>query len=295
MKWAIAIVMASLVLLTQKTSSAFDLQQCPHGCELGDTNDKYWDFSGDALVGISLINSSYNARPDNTGLALFRYASHLDIDAIGKRLSFPIDVNMFTDRLQHGASILAPSELDLIGGVDSTWPFLNGELGVGIHIEQDRPVDRTGFTQTDSDVRLHYARSLSNIIPHLKNDLVDGDIKIHLTLGYDWFNPSNPARPDNTGSELFMYDGKVELSIWHNHLATALRTTFFTDRDLANPTQPTELDLTYEFIGRINNAIEAHVAYERDMPLDTKTLIQDFVYTTFVYNFDVKDHFDHDE
>ena len=48
---------------------------------------------------MSLYNPTYAARPDNTGLALFRYAAHFDFDLIGRRLSIPLDLNMFTDRL----------------------------------------------------------------------------------------------------------------------------------------------------------------------------------------------------
>ena len=45
-----------------------------------------------------LYNPTYAARPDNTGLALMRYAGHRDVDLIGSRLSIPIDINTFTDR-----------------------------------------------------------------------------------------------------------------------------------------------------------------------------------------------------
>ena len=41
--------------------------------------------------------------------------------------------------------------------------------------------------------------------------------------------------------------------------------------------RPTELDFTPELIVRFSR-YEVHLAYERDMPLDQDTLIQQFVY-----------------
>jgi len=80
-----------------------------------------FDIEGTFLYGISLYNPSYAARPANTGLTLFRYAFHADIDLIGRRLSIPVDLNMFTDKTRSGLRKLVPSEGDVITGLTSTW------------------------------------------------------------------------------------------------------------------------------------------------------------------------------
>jgi hypothetical protein len=296
MKHIYALLFLIGALTITKQSLALDKYGVPHGGELGDNDNRDFNISGDCLIGASIFNSTYGARPDNTGLALFRYACHTDIDILGKSLSLPLDANVFTDKLRHGAGVFAPSELDLIGGITTTQLIFHkgNELEMGIHLEQDRPIDRPGFSQFDSDLRIRYIFSLSKMFPKLKNELVGGDIRGYAALGYDWFNPSNPARPDNTGSELFMYDGKVDFSVWHDHVGIGLHTTFYTDRRLNDIVKPTELDITYEFVVKMQ-PFEVHLAYERDMPLDTKTLIQDLIYTTFVYNFDYRERFDHDE
>jgi hypothetical protein len=61
----------------------------------------------------------------------------------------------------------------------------------------------------------------------------------------------------------------------------------FTDRKSDHPVSPSELDLTYEIIGRLE-PLELHVAYERDMPLDKGNFVQTFLYALFVYPFDIK-------
>ena len=61
----------------------------------------------------------------------------------------------------------------------------------------------------------------------------------------------------------------------------------FTDRESANALRPSELDLTYEFIVHVA-PLELHVAYERDMPLDQRSLVQDFVHALLAYDFELK-------
>ena len=95
---------------------------------------------------MSIYNPSYAARPDNTGLALFRYAAHFDFDLIGRRLSIPLDLNMFTDRLAIGfARKPVPSELDVITGVTSTWRAGPGRARGRRAHRARRPLDRGGY------------------------------------------------------------------------------------------------------------------------------------------------------
>src|SRR3954465_15518304 len=112
-----SLVCAAAVLAAARSARALDKQGSAHGGGLEGPTAGF-DVSGSASLGVSLYNPTYAARPDNTGLTLFRYAGHVDVDLIGRRLSIPIDVNMFTDRLAHGfARKFVPSELDVIAGV----------------------------------------------------------------------------------------------------------------------------------------------------------------------------------
>ena len=154
-------------------------------------------------------------------------------------------------------------------------------------MEHDRPVDRSGLSQTYVDARSRLLYSLATIWPSLGRDLVDGDISGYATLGWFAFNPTYAARPDNTGLALFRYVAHTELSVWHDHFSVGVDGTFFSDRKRENPVGPTELDMTYEIIGR-RDPFEVHVAYERDMPVDRTGLVQSFLYALLVYDFDLQ-------
>ena len=282
-----AVVAGLLSLLFPATSSALDKQGSAHGGAVEKEEAKGFDVSGSLTLGSALVNPTYAARPDNTGLALFRYAGHADIDLIGRKLSIPVDLNFFTDRERRGGRVFVPTEFDVIGGLTSTNALATGaELEVGARVEHDRPIDRAGFSQTYADVRARLLYSLAAIWPSLGRDLVDGDVSGYATAGWFAINPTYAARPDNTGLALFRYVAHTELSVWKRHVALGTDGTFFTDRR-TKVASPSELDVTYEMIGRAD-PFEFHLAYERDMPLDHGGLVQSFIYALFVYSFDVK-------
>src|SRR5262249_38663809 len=106
---ALAAALLALALLSPP-ARALDKQGSAHGGKVGDDEESGFNLSGAATLGTAIINKSYAARPDNTGLALFRYAGHADVDLIGRKLSIPIDVNFFTDKTQKGLRIFRPSE-----------------------------------------------------------------------------------------------------------------------------------------------------------------------------------------
>ncbi len=149
------------------------------------------------------------------------------------------------------------------------------------------PVDRGGFTQTYADVRARLLYSLGDVWPSLERDLVGGDISGWIGLGWFAINPTYAARPDNTGIALFRYMAHSELSVWKHRVAIGFDATMFTARDSDLVIRPTELDATYEMIGRLE-PFELHLAYERDMPLDRGGLVQHFLYLLFVYEFDFR-------
>jgi hypothetical protein len=278
-------------LLWSGSAYALDKQGSAHHGAVGGDDAKAMNVSGSLALGVAVVNPTYAARPDNTGLALMRYAGHVDIDLIGRQLSIPLDVNLFSDRERSGVGRkVAPSEIDFIGGVTTTNAIATGsDLEIGARVEHDRAIDfaRHPYTQTYADVRGRLLYSLAKIFPSLGRDLVRGDITGWGTLGWFAFNPTYAARPDNTGLALFRYAGHSEMSVWDDHIAIGLDLTFFSDRDAANVMRPTELDLTYEMILRVAHA-ELHIAYERDMPLDRRGLIQSFAYLLFVQSFDFR-------
>jgi len=287
--WALSLAAA----IAPRAARALDKQGSAHGgaVSAGGLDDDAFDVSGALTLGTAVVNPSYAARPDNTGLALMRYAAHADVDAVGRKLSIPLDVNLFSDRTRRGAGVFDPSELDVIGGLTTTRPVGPGDFELGARVEHDRPVDRGlfaggQFTQTYADVRARYLYSLRKIAPSVGRDLVDGDLSGWGTLGWFAINPSYAARPDNSGLALFRYTAHTELSVWHDHMSLGVDGTFFTDRRVA-ALRPSECDLTYEVIGR-DGVFEMHLAYERDMPVDRGGLVQSFVYALLVYDFDLR-------
>ncbi len=276
------------LLVSPRPAFALDKQGSAHGGQVGGTATET-NISGAAMLGAALVNPSYAARPDNTGLALFRYALHLDVDLLGRLLSIPIDINVLTDQQRRRLAIFAPSELDLIGGLTSTRGLAKGfDVELGARVEHDHPVDRGSFSQTYVDARARLLYSAAALSPALAKTLGDGDVSGHLTLGWFAVNPTYAARPDNSGRALFRYTAHSELSVWRHRIGAGTETAFFSDRTAANPAAPSELDLTGELIGRAD-PLEIHLAYERDMPVDRGGLVQSFMYVVLAYGFDFHD------
>jgi hypothetical protein len=313
-------LLAAASCLAAHPASALDKQGSAHGGAIEST-DSGVDLSGAFALGISLHNPTYAARPDNSGLALLRYVWHGDLDLVGRRLSIPLDVNVFTDGRLHGARKVVPTELDAITGVTTTWPLGPGAIEAGFRIEHDGEVgpgapaeqidDANGFvcgrgalcSQTYVDARARYLYSLAHAFPSVGDALVEGDVSGWLTLGWFAHNPSYAARPDNSGIALFRYAAHTEASFFHDYFSFAVDATMFTDRHF-RPLRPSELDLTPELIGHLP-PFELHLAYERDMPLDNeapseaflpqdrRALVQSFAYALFVWKFDVNRHASH--
>lgn len=115
------------------------------------------------------FNKNYFARPDNTGVAQYRYVGHFDLDLYENRFIVYGDMNMFTDRT--ASSQIRPSELDWIIGLAVRW----NDYELSIYREQDRPLDRGGLVQQYVAVQLRYAfdmpkkaaqNVLRKIMPH---------------------------------------------------------------------------------------------------------------------------------
>lgn len=284
---ALALLLIAALWALSRSALALDKQGSAHSGHV-EGADTGFGVSGALALGISPYNPTYAARPDNSGHTLMRYALHADVDLIGRRLSIPIDLNLFSDRDRRGALKLVPSELDVIGGLTSTWEVGPGAFEFGVRGEQDRPLDRDTLKQTYVDARARYLYSIGQISPGLSRALDGGDITGWATLGAFLVNPTYAARPDNTGLALMRYSLHAEMSCCGSHLALGLDGTSFTDRK-TNAVRPSELDFTPELIARIS-PFEVHVAYERDMPVDRSGLVQHFVYVLAAWSFDVVEH-----
>jgi hypothetical protein len=276
---------ATLVVALAPRAFAVDKQGSAHGGDIEGAQSGV-GLSGSLMLGSALYNPTYAARPDNSGISLMRYAGHADLDLIGRRLSLPLDVNMFTDRERDGAAKLSPTELDVITGVTSTWGMGPGALELGTRFEHDRPVDREGPNQSYVDVRGRYLYSLAKVWPGLERALHQGDVGGYLTLGWFAYNRSYFARPDNTGKALFRYAVHGELSILDDLISFGVDATMFTDKEAANVLRPSELDLTPELIFH-HRDFETHLALEIDQPIDRGGLVQKFVYVLAIWSFSV--------
>jgi hypothetical protein len=287
--WAAALAgaVAAVVLgSVPRAAWALDKQGSAHGGAVEVDPDGF-DVSGALSLGVSLVNPSYAARPDNSGHTLLRYAGHADVDLIGQRLSIPLDVNLFSDGDRAGGGKVAPSELDVIGGVTTTWAVGPGALEVGTRLESDRSVDRPSTAkQLYGDARARFLYSLARFFPALASTLRDGDIAGWATLGWFTYNRSYYARPDNTGRAFLRYGLHGELSTFADLFSVGLDATMFTDRDAANPLRPSELDFTPELIFH-RAPFEGHLALETDLPIDRGGKSQTFVYALLVWAFDV--------
>lgn len=269
--------------LLPRPALALDKQGSAHGGKV-QGEEHGMALSGSLLFGVAAYNPSYAARPDNTGLALLRVAPHFDFDLIGRHLSIPIDVNLFSDRERSGLRVLLPSELDVISGLTSTWPLGSATaVEFGARAERDMPVDRSGRSQSYVDVRSRLLYSLESVWPRLERALATGGVSGSATLGWFAYNPSYAARPDNTGRALLRYGFAVAADAFDHRLGVGVDLTSFSDRR-TNGVQPTELDVTPSLSYRLPFA-QLQVAYERDMPVDRGGLVQQLVIVAGSFDF----------
>jgi hypothetical protein len=97
-------------------------------------------------------NSSYFARPDNTGRALFRYVAHADLDLYKNRVVLYGDMNFLTDR--EAGNKLNPTELDWVIGVALRF---REDMELSLYQEQDQPLDKAGLVKKYTAVQLRFS------------------------------------------------------------------------------------------------------------------------------------------
>ena len=297
-----AIVAACALLARPGAVRALDKQGAAHR---GDTEDTEGiEISGGLFLGVLPYNPTYAARPDNSGLALLRAGGHADVDILGQRLFVPLDLNMFTDRCTNA---VRPSEIDGIAGVATAWPMLRGSVELGARAERDLPVDGSANqrsctapasmlrVQSYADVRARYIFSAASWFPGLAPALRDGDVSGWVTLGWFAYNPSYAARPDNSGRALLRYAVHLGVSFWKQRLSLVADGTMFTTSGSneasgtagVSPVRPTELDATIELVASFP-PFDAHLGFERDMPVDRGGLVQQMLMVSGGWSFEVR-------
>lgn len=220
--------------------------------------------SGYLFGGVFLFNPTYAARPNNSGLALYRFGLHLDIDLAGRWLTLSYDENTFTDGDEGAPSPLLPSEHDHIVGLLSTVPLPHDlELLGAVHLEYDLPGFELRPQARPADYQLGFAQRYVDAYARLAWSR--GRLFLFAALGGFLWNPSYAARPDGSGLALLRYvvHGELRLLPW---LTYRLDLNFFTDRDSA-PLTPSEIDVTSELGINFWGPWELRLVGEADLPI----------------------------
>ena len=170
-------------------------------------------------------NSSFTARPDNTGLVKHRYLGHLELTPHWSPVSLILDSNFFTDKTRDE---FRPSEWDQTVGLLYRYERWAGML----RYERDMPIDKSGLVQA-------YTEILG--LRH-QDDLLIHESEFYAGLGWLFSTQNYFARPNNTGRALLRYLLHYEAPVYKNWLWLVGDTNFLTDRREANPLAPSELD-----------------------------------------------------
>ena len=170
-------------------------------------------------------NSSFTARPDNTGLVKHRYLGHFELTPHWSPVSLILDSNFFTDKKQDE---FKPSEWDQTIGLLYRYERWAGML----RYERDMPIDKSGLVQA-------YTEILG--LRH-QDDLLIHESEFYAGLGWLFSTQNYFARPNNTGRALLRYLLHYEAPVYKNWLWLVGDTNFLTDRRESNPFAPSELD-----------------------------------------------------
>jgi hypothetical protein len=222
------------------------------------------DASGSLFGGVFLFNPTYAARPNNSGVALYRFGLHLDVDLYKRWLTLSYDENSFTDGSPGARNPLAPSEYDQIVGLLSTVALPHDlELTLAAHLEYDLPGAEARKEARPPDYQVGYSQAYVDAYARL--GFARGRLALFAALGGFLWNPSYASRPDNSGVALLRYvlHGELRLLPW---LAYRLDLNFFTDRD-EMPLSPTECDVTSELGVRLADDWELRFVGEADLPI----------------------------
>jgi hypothetical protein len=204
-------------------------------------------------------NTSFRARPDNTGLVKYRYLGHLEVQPHWSPVALVLDTNFFTDKEQ--SNEFRPSEWDQAIG----FLYRYEELAALLRYERDMPIDKSGLVQAFGEIQ-----GLWN-----HNDLLVKDSQFYAAIGWLFSTQDYFARPDNTGRALFRYVLHGEIPVYWEWLWLIGDTNFFTDRQ-SNVIAPSELDWIVGVAVRWK-AWELMGFQETDQALDRGGLSQKYI------------------
>lgn len=216
-------------------------------------------------------NSSFRARPDNTGIVKYRYLGHFEIQPHWAPIALALDTNFFTDN--DARNEFRPSEWDQAIGFLYRYEQWAGLL----RYERDMPIDKGGLVQAFAEIQGLW---------HQDNLLVP-DSEFYAALGWLFSTQTYFARPDNTGRALFRYVLHGELPLYWQWLWLVGDTNFFTDRRVSNPIAPSELDWIAGLAVRWKNW-EVMIFQETDQSIDQGGLSQKYVAVQLKWSWDKK-------
>ena len=215
-------------------------------------------------------NTSFRARPDNTGLVKYRYLGHLEIQPHWSPVALVLDTNFFTDKEQ--SNEFRPSEWDQAIG----FLYRYQELAALLRYERDMPIDKSGLVQAFGEIQ-----GLWN-----HNDLLIKNSQFYAAIGWLFSTQTYFARPDNTGRALFRYVLHGEMPVYWEWLWLIGDTNFFTDRR-SNGIAPSELDWIVGVAVRWK-AWELMGFQETDQALDRGGLSQKYIAIQLKWMWDKK-------
>jgi hypothetical protein len=243
---------------------------------------------GNLYFGYFFHNPTFAARPDNTGLVLFRYGLHLDLQP-ADWLTFSYDSNFFSDK-QADNEVL-PSEWDNHVALAAQWKAVEAS----VHYEHDAPIDRSGLIQVYAELQARLLWDLNYFAPALTERFPRQSLSGFFALGKFVYEENYFARPDNTGSVFLRYVGHVDLTLYRNGdwtFPAELDANFFTDRESGSRFRPSELDLLLS-LGTRWRDWELLLIRENDMPMDRSGLNQNYDAVMLRWYFDFKKFKEH--
>lgn len=267
------IAVAALVMLWTRGADALEKR----GYTLPQTGGYFY-------FGYFFHNPTFAARPDNSGLVLFRYGLHLDLQPT-PWLTFSYDSNLFSD--DKADNKIRPSEWDNHFGLAAQWR----RVELSVHYERDDPADRGGLTQAYGEIQARLLWDLEDLAPAITERLPRQRLSGFFSIGKFLARENYFARPDNTGSVFLRYIGHIDLTLYREGdwtLLTGVDATFFTDRQIANRFRPSELDLLTS-IGVRWRDWELSLIRESDEPMDRGGLVQTYYALMLRWYFDLKE------
>jgi hypothetical protein len=241
-------------------------------------------FGGYFLEAAFVSNPTFAARPDNTGLVGLRHMLHLETDLYKQYLTFYTDQNFFSDRTNGWIELSEwDSTFALTGLVD--------RFGWRIQYERDAPIDMSGLKQSYADTLLTSRFQATEDLGWWKGIFPNQNLTAYAGAGWLFYNSNYFARPDNTGEALFRYVAHADFDLYKNRVVLYGDMNLFTDREVENKLNPTELDWIIGLALRFREDMEISVYREQDQPLDKAGLVQKYVAVQLRYSFDVPKRF----